>query len=62
MRDLPCSRVLEHRVMAEADQSAVNSAAFPDRVRARAGSGLTLADGEVTGQLPACSWTMLRLG
>ncbi|HET6697999.1 MAG TPA: alpha-N-arabinofuranosidase [Nocardioidaceae bacterium] len=62
LRDLPCGRLLDQQVLADPDQSAVNTAADPDRVRARPGSELALANGVVTGRLPACSWTMLRVG
>jgi alpha-N-arabinofuranosidase len=61
LRDLTCSRVEEAHVVTDADQAAVNSAARPDRVRARPAQGWSVEDQVVRGGLPACSWTMLRL-
>jgi alpha-N-arabinofuranosidase len=61
LRDLTCSRVEEAHVVTDADQAAVNSAARPDRVRARPAQGWSAEDQVVRGRLPACSWTMLRL-
>jgi alpha-N-arabinofuranosidase len=61
LHDLPADTLVEHQVLHDDDQRAVNSPAEPDRVRARAGSGLRLVDGVLQGELPACSWSLVRL-
>jgi alpha-L-arabinofuranosidase len=62
LRDLPVSQVLEARIVEDPDQSVVNSATAPDRLRARAATGWTVDGDVLRGTAPACSWTMLRLG
>jgi alpha-N-arabinofuranosidase len=57
----PC-RVVEHTVLADADPDARNTAARPDRVRPRAGSGGDPDGGRLRVDLPPASWSMLRLG
>ena len=61
LRDLPANRLVDARIVEDADQGAVNSAADPERLRARGASGWAVDADAVRGTLPACSWTMLRL-
>jgi alpha-N-arabinofuranosidase len=61
LHGLPAATLAEHRVLHEKDQAAVNSAGAQDRVRAKPGSALRLEDGVLCGELPACSWSLVRL-
>lgn len=61
LRAFPGARLVEHLELADADPSAVNTAAEPDRVRPRAAKGATLADGVLSAELAPRSWNLLRL-
>ncbi|MFD0319176.1 arabinosylfuranosidase ArfA [Streptomyces flavalbus] len=54
-------RVEEHLVLHDGDLTATNTADHPDRVRPRPVPDTTTADGALTVELPAVSWTMIRL-
>jgi len=60
LRDLSAKRIVEHVVLAAEEPDAVNSAAAPDRVLPRRGQDLHLDDGVIRGELPPCSWSMVR--
>ncbi|APU12860.1 MULTISPECIES: alpha-N-arabinofuranosidase [Actinoalloteichus] len=62
VRNLGDVRVLEHRVLADADRHASNTLAEPDRVRPTTREGSTTADGRLSAVLPPLSWNVIRLG
>ncbi|MDQ0989592.1 alpha-N-arabinofuranosidase [Streptomyces sp. V3I7] len=61
LRAFPAARVAEHLVLSDADTTAANTAEQPDRVRPRAVVDTKTDDGTLTVELPAVSWTMIRL-
>ncbi len=61
LRDLDDVRVAEHLVLADADLRACNTAEDPDRVVPRAGTGAAVDGGALTVDLPALSWSVVRL-
>jgi alpha-N-arabinofuranosidase len=61
LRALPGLEVVEHVVLAEQDRTLTNTVAEPDRVRPRRVTGASVVDGELTAELPALSWNMIRL-
>ncbi|MCI2421692.1 alpha-N-arabinofuranosidase [Saccharopolyspora sp. K220] len=54
-------RVLEHRVLADADRHARNTAQQPDRVQPRQHTGATIDSGVLAAELPPLSWNVLRV-
>ncbi|MEN3304985.1 MAG: alpha-L-arabinofuranosidase [Micromonosporaceae bacterium] len=62
LRGFPALRRATHTVLADADPSAVNTAADPDRVVPRQGEPVPVTDGALELALPPLSWNMLRLG
>jgi alpha-N-arabinofuranosidase len=54
-------QVSEHRVLADDDLDARNTADDPDRVALRRGTGAVLDDGRLSVGLPPASWSVLRL-
>jgi alpha-L-arabinofuranosidase len=61
VRGAGSTRVLEHRVLADPDRHARNTAAEPDRVRPRRLDGAVVEGGTLTATLPPLSWNVLRL-
>ena len=55
--------LIDHQVMGgnSADARIANTAAQPDRITPRKGEKLAVADGRVTGELPAFSYSVIRL-
>ena len=54
--------VLETHTLADADVYAANTLADQERVGVSPNPSATVADGKLTVELPACSWTALSLG
>lgn len=61
LRGFPGFTQVEHRYVGDDDPGATNTAAAPDRVTPRSGSGATLDKGRLSATLPALSWNMFRL-
>ncbi len=61
LRDLDELVVAEHRVLADPDIRASNTADHPDRVVPSAGPGGSVVAGRLTVTLPARSWNVVRL-
>jgi alpha-N-arabinofuranosidase len=61
LRALPGLRVLEHVTLAAQDRTLTNTVAEPDRVLPRRVDGASVVDGELTAELPALSWNMIRM-
>ncbi|HEX6447749.1 MAG TPA: alpha-N-arabinofuranosidase [Streptosporangiales bacterium] len=61
VRALPALRLAEHSVLANGDVRAVNTAADPDRVRPRPGTGAELGARSLSVTLPPVSWNVLHL-
>ncbi|MBV9847284.1 MAG: alpha-N-arabinofuranosidase [Kutzneria sp.] len=61
LRALPGHEVVEHLTLAEADRSLTNTVEQPDRVRPRTVPGASVVDDELTAELPALSWNVIRL-
>jgi alpha-N-arabinofuranosidase len=61
VRALPGLSVVEHVVLASEDRSLTNTVAEPDRVLPRRVDGASVVDGELTAELPALSWNMIRM-
>jgi alpha-N-arabinofuranosidase len=62
LRALPGLEVVEHVVLdGSDDRGLTNTVADPDRVRPRRVQGSSVVDGELTAELPALSWNMIRL-
>ncbi len=55
-------RVVEHRVLADSDMAASNTADRPDRVRPTAIGATTMSGERLAASLPARSWNVIRLG
>jgi alpha-N-arabinofuranosidase len=61
LRDLDDLATVEHRVLADPDIGASNSAAHPNRVVPAPIAGTTLDRGRLAATLPARSWNVIRL-
>ncbi len=61
LRDLDDLVVAEHRVLADPEIRAANTAAHPDRVVPRRAPGASAGAGHLTATLPARSWNVIRL-
>jgi len=61
LRDLDDLAVTEHRVLADPDMRASNTASDPDRVAPRPGAGVRLDAGRLSVELPPHSWNVVRL-
>ncbi len=61
LRDLDDLTAVEHRVLADPDIHASNTAAHPDRVIPNRIAGTALDRGLLTATLPARSWNVIRL-
>jgi len=61
LRDLDDLAVTEHRVLADPDMRASNTATHPNRVAPRPGAGATLDAGRLSVELPPRSWNVVRL-
>jgi alpha-L-arabinofuranosidase len=61
LRAMPGHEVVEHIVLAEEDRSLTNTVERPDRVRPRVVRGAAVADDELSAELPALSWNVIRL-
>ena len=61
VRALPGLSVVEHVVLSSDDRSLTNTVAEPDRVLPRRIEGASVEDGELTAELPALSWNMIRM-
>jgi len=59
-RGLRPAQVLEHRVLADADEDARNTAEHPDRVTPRSLDGMRITEGSAHVVLPPMSWNMIR--
>jgi alpha-N-arabinofuranosidase len=57
----PTGQVIDHQLMAGDDLEAVNTAAAPDAVAPRKGSGASVADGRLSLSLPPYSYQMIRV-
>ena len=55
------AKVLDHQVMTHKDLEAVNTAANPDAVVPKKGTGATVKDGLLTARLPPYSYQMIRI-
>ena len=53
--------VTDWTVLHETDLKATNSGSSRERVKPKQGEGAAVKDGKVTLELPAASWSMLRL-
>jgi alpha-L-arabinofuranosidase len=62
VRAMPEVTYGRHVALWDADPSAVNSSAAPDRVRPRQRDDVHVADGHVAIVLPPLSWNLIRLG
>jgi alpha-N-arabinofuranosidase len=62
LRALPGVSSGQHLALWDADPSAVNSKAEPDRVRPRPRDDVKVLDGHVEIVLPPASWNIVRLG
>ena len=61
LRDLDDLAVTEHRVLADPDMRASNTASHPDRVAPKPGAGVRLDAGRLSVELPPRSWNVVRL-
>jgi alpha-N-arabinofuranosidase len=61
LRDLDDLAVTEHRVLADPDMRASNTATHPNRVAPRPDAGATLDAGRLSVELPPRSWNVVRL-
>jgi alpha-N-arabinofuranosidase len=61
VRALGTTAVVEHLYLGGSDLGLANTAAVPDRVAPRTGSGARIDGGTCTVVLPPVSWTMVRL-
>jgi alpha-N-arabinofuranosidase len=61
VRALGATAVAEHVYLGGSDLGLANTAAVPDRVAPRTGSGARIDGGTCTVVLPPVSWTMVRL-
>ena len=61
LRDLDDLSVADHRVLADPEIHAVNTAAHPDRVVPSRGTGAVVEAGRLSATLPARSWNIIRL-
>jgi alpha-N-arabinofuranosidase len=61
LRDFDDLAVTEHRVLADPDIHASNTAAHPDRVLPARGAGAAVEAGRLTVSIPARSWNVIRL-
>ena len=61
LRGLPEAAVGEHTAVFDADGDAANTAAAPDRVRARRLADVPVTDGRLQAVLPPASWSMIRI-
>jgi alpha-N-arabinofuranosidase len=55
------ARVIDHQVMTHSDLRAVNSLAQQNNVAPKAGSGMTVDSGTISGKLPPYSYQMIRV-
>ena len=62
LRGFPELRLIDWTLMHEADLTAVNDEAAPDRVRPHSRAGATCTNQELSAPLPPLSWSVLRLG
>ncbi|NUP51155.1 MAG: alpha-L-arabinofuranosidase [Catenulispora sp.] len=62
VRSLGSSRVLEAVTLADSDVYAKNTLVEPDRVVPKTNTSVTLADGLLSVELPAVSWTAIAVG
>jgi len=60
LHDVPSAKILQHAELAGPDIRVINTPA-QEAVRIRDVNTLSLLDGTLEGDLPACSWTMVRL-
>jgi alpha-L-arabinofuranosidase len=61
LRALPAHEVVEHIVLTAPDRTLTNTVAEPDRVVPHRVDGASIVDGELTAELPALSWNVIRL-
>jgi alpha-N-arabinofuranosidase len=61
LRDIGSLVVTEHRVLADSNMHAANTATDPDRVAPRPGFGARMDAGRPTVELPPRSWNVVRL-
>jgi Alpha-L-arabinofuranosidase len=61
LRDLDNLAVVEHRILADPEIRASNTAAHPDRVVPRRGAGAVVDAGRLSVALPPRSWNVVRL-
>jgi alpha-L-arabinofuranosidase len=62
LRDVPDPRVVGHRVLADPDVHASNTAVHPDRIAPQSVTSAAIEAGRLTLALPAHSWNTVRLG
>lgn len=60
LHDVPSAKILQHAELAGPDIRVINTPA-QEAVKIRDVNTLSLLDGTLEGDLPACSWTMVRL-
>ncbi len=62
LRDLGDLAVIEHRMLADPDTRAVNTATDPGRISTRRATGARLVSGRLSIELAPRSWNVVRLG
>jgi alpha-L-arabinofuranosidase len=62
LHGLPAGKVIDHQVMTHANLAAVNTAADPNAVAPKKGTGATIAGGKLTLKLAPYSYQMIRIG